>query len=303
MAYDRYDNGRERSQRRDDEDRGFFERAGDEIASWFGDDDAERRRNRDERMHGRDFDREPSRDRYNYGGWGDQRSSMRDRDRDFGREASYGRSRDEHRAPQASGWNSGDRDYRSSAPISSRDFARSSAGFGGGSNDWDRGEFRSTGRTGSPRDSDRHYHSWKQRQLDELDRDYDQYCRERQERFESDFGTWRKERMGKRQHLTGIREHMDVVGNDGEPLGKVDKVRGDRIILTKSDATDHRHHSIDCSMIDTIDGDQIKLDRSAEDVKSRWNKGDDRGFFGRDDDRHEDHEFNLNRSFSGTYES
>jgi osmotically-inducible protein OsmY len=33
-------------------ERGFFERAGDEIASWFGDDDAERRRNRDHRGRG-----------------------------------------------------------------------------------------------------------------------------------------------------------------------------------------------------------------------------------------------------------
>ena len=32
---------------RDREDRGFFERAGDEIASWFGDEEAERRRWRD----------------------------------------------------------------------------------------------------------------------------------------------------------------------------------------------------------------------------------------------------------------
>lgn len=32
-----------------EDDRGFFERAGDEIASWFGDDDAERRRQRDAR--------------------------------------------------------------------------------------------------------------------------------------------------------------------------------------------------------------------------------------------------------------
>jgi osmotically-inducible protein OsmY len=34
---------------RDEEDRGFFERAGDEIRSWFGDDDAERRRDHDMR--------------------------------------------------------------------------------------------------------------------------------------------------------------------------------------------------------------------------------------------------------------
>ena len=44
----------QRTWRRDD--RGFFDRAGDEISSWFGDDDAERRRRedrmRDERERG-----------------------------------------------------------------------------------------------------------------------------------------------------------------------------------------------------------------------------------------------------------
>ena len=61
MAYDRYDTRREGrgegsrwrddnrmdrgwSPDRDRNERGWFERAGDEIASWFGDDDAERRR-------------------------------------------------------------------------------------------------------------------------------------------------------------------------------------------------------------------------------------------------------------------
>jgi hypothetical protein len=61
MAYDRYDtrdaprdersrwsddrySDRDRSRR---DERGFFERAGDEVASWFGDDDAERRRGED----------------------------------------------------------------------------------------------------------------------------------------------------------------------------------------------------------------------------------------------------------------
>lgn len=38
--------------RRSDHDRGFFERAGDEIASWFGDDDAARRREQDHRGSG-----------------------------------------------------------------------------------------------------------------------------------------------------------------------------------------------------------------------------------------------------------
>src|SRR5262245_43070056 len=38
--------------RRGGEERGFFERAGDEIRSWFGDEDAERRRRLDERRRG-----------------------------------------------------------------------------------------------------------------------------------------------------------------------------------------------------------------------------------------------------------
>ena len=38
---------------RRDSDRDFFERAGDEVASWFGDDDAQRRREMDARHRGR----------------------------------------------------------------------------------------------------------------------------------------------------------------------------------------------------------------------------------------------------------
>lgn len=41
-----------RGSREDDDDRGLFERAGDEIRSWFGDDEAERRRERDARESG-----------------------------------------------------------------------------------------------------------------------------------------------------------------------------------------------------------------------------------------------------------
>src|SRR3954447_15911399 len=94
MAYDRYEtrdaprdersrwqdnrsDGRSRGGR---DDRGFFERAGDEVASWFGDEDAERRcredRMRDERE----------------GGW-----SSRDRGssgRDYGRGFDHDRGRD-----------------------------------------------------------------------------------------------------------------------------------------------------------------------------------------------------------------
>src|SRR5690606_19325678 len=37
----------------DEEERGFFDRAGDEVRSWFGDEEAERRREYDEYMNRR----------------------------------------------------------------------------------------------------------------------------------------------------------------------------------------------------------------------------------------------------------
>ncbi len=42
-----------------DEDRGFLDRAGDEVRSWFGDEDAERRRDRDMRQAGQHRGRGP----------------------------------------------------------------------------------------------------------------------------------------------------------------------------------------------------------------------------------------------------
>ena len=98
---------------------------------------------------------------------------------------------------------------------------------------------------------------------------------------------------------------MDVVGSDGETIGKVDKVRGDHIILTKSDAPDGRHHAIDCSMIQSIDSDQVKLEMPAEEAKSRWEDSDGRGIFdesSRGLGRDRDEETNLNRAFAGTYD-
>src|SRR5436309_1521584 len=108
MAYDRYDTrdaprdersrwpndrdfDRNRNRRGDDrgfygrrDERGFFERAGDEIASWFGDEDAERRRREDEMREERERGFR-SRDREHGGSWNRERESGADEDRDRGR--------------------------------------------------------------------------------------------------------------------------------------------------------------------------------------------------------------------------
>lgn len=43
---------------------------------------------------------------------------------------------------------------------------------------------------------DENYRRWRDQQIAQLDREYEDYCRERQQRFESDFGNWRQSRQG-----------------------------------------------------------------------------------------------------------
>lgn len=185
-------------------DRGFFERAGDEVRSWFGDEEAERRRERDQR--------------------------------------------------------------------------------------------------------DEHYSSWRSQRIAELDRDYDEYRRENAQRFHTEFTGWRSERQGQRDSLSRVTEHMEVVGSDGSHVGTVDKVRGDRILLTKSDSeAGGHHHSIPSRWIQTVD-DKVTLRKSADEAKSHWRDEERQGAMfregdgeGRDDDSTWRTAGNLNRSFSGTY--
>lgn len=186
------------------DDRGFFARAGDEVRSWFGDEDAERRREMDQRY-------------------------------------------DERYAAE------GDRDYS----------------------------------------------SWRRSQIDALDRDYDEYRRENQDRFKDEFTSWRSTRQTQRSSLDKVTEHMKVVGSDGQHVGTVDKVRGDKIILTKTDqdAGGH-HHSIPSRWIQSVD-DKVTISKTADQAKAEWKDVERQNSMFGDQDSNGPHA--LNRSFSGTY--
>jgi hypothetical protein len=142
----------------------------------------------------------------------------------------------------------------------------------------------------------------RRRQAEDLDRDYDEYRRERASQFENDFGSWREKRLSKRQMLSGIREHMEVVGSDEKHVGTVDRVAGDRIILTRSDPESGGvHHSLSCSDLDRVEGDRIILDCSAEKARERWrDESRSRALFEREDQGRAGPHV-LDRSFSGTY--
>ena len=162
----------------DYEERGFFQRAGDEVRSWFGDDDAERRREADSRYD--------------------------------------------------------DRAYRN-----------------GGQHD-------------------DHYGNWRSSQIAAFDRDYDEYRHENRSRFETEFSNWRTNRQTQRDSLNKVKEHQEVVGSDGTHVGTVDKVRGDRILLTKNDTdAGGRHHSIPSSWLVSVD-DKVTLSKTADEAKSAW---------------------------------
>ncbi|WP_019515750.1 DUF2171 domain-containing protein [Sphingomonas sp. Mn802worker] len=163
------------------QERGFFDRAGDEVRSWFGDEEAERRREMDNRYDEREYNQ-----------------------------------RDRH-----------------------------------------------------DRDSD--YHHWRSGQIAALDRDYDEYRSENRSKFNNEFGSWRTNRQTQRDSLDKVKEHAEVVGSDGSHVGTVDKVRGDRILLTKNDVdAGGQHHSIPSSWISSVEDKKVMLSKTADEAKKQW---------------------------------
>lgn len=276
------DRDRPRSRSRE-EDRSFFERAGEEISSWFGSD----RDDRDRNYRDREQDRSS--------GW-----------REVGRDEQRRQTGDFDRGR-------GDRDYR---PMTG-DYGRNEPAFGGqrdedrmrprgrAESNWDRDDYRRTEFAASRDRSqhpDPHYREWRQRQISEIDRDYDEYRREHQQKFESEFGTWRERRQAKRQMLSQIREQMEVVGSDDQHVGTIDKVAGDRIILTKSDPDSGGvHHSISCHYVDRVEGERVVLEWTADEARRKWiDENRNRALF-EDENRGDMGAHMLDRSFSGTY--
>ena len=388
--------GRERGDHRRgrDEDRGFFEKAGEEIRSWFGDDDDHRRRERGwesgggrgtDRWHSDRGGRGSAWGRYSgadmgrssmAGGWGNQsgeawnrdRPGVHDEDRLYGRGERegwftdseggergrrYGGARgredrdDRHERDDDDRYGGGMVGYGSDTGVPEAELY-GGTGFGGAARGrrFDRvdagstgthgshpiashsGEIygasaygsrareralvdgyrkgrRSDGRQSGPRGDfgqDPHYEEWRNRQMSELDRDYEEWRREHQSRFDQEFGSWRERRQGQRRLLGKVEEHMEVVGSDGTHVGTVDKVRGDRIILTKSDENAGGvHHSISCGRVESVDT-KVTLNCTAEEAMREWrNEERSRALFERED-QGSDGPHVLNRSFAGTYD-
>ncbi len=226
------DDDRERSSWRpgsqETDERGFFERAGDEVRSWFSDDDNDRRdrdfgrssiqRSSWDRDQNRNFSSQPSRgsefgreDRGSFGGMaqgGYGRSTGQS-----GRER-FGQPSQRRSHPQSWGEaNRGPGNWDRSRD-SDRDQGMSHLGFGDFSGTL--GGFGNQ-RFGSSQDD--HYRSWRDRQMAQLDQDYDDYCREREQQFNQDFDSWRNTRQGQSSASTSSASSSDLGATPNAGVG------------------------------------------------------------------------------------
>jgi hypothetical protein len=271
--------GGEGTSERDDE-RGFFQRAGDEIRSWFNEDEDDRGPNRD---YGREsYGSRSSWDRDNYarsgssgGGfssgssWDRGRSGEfrdRERERNPGRigsayssedRSSFGGMAQGGRPGHSNRW---DRDREQGfgpsrgsggpwSPSSERSRPSSSSRDFGGFRD--ESDFRDQRHRGHPQSSDEanrgenepfgygkfsgtlggfgnqtfgssehdHYRSWRDRELSKLDRDYDDYCREREHQFNQDFDSWRSKRQSQNPSAVGNASSGDLAAASNAGVG------------------------------------------------------------------------------------
>ncbi len=75
-----------------------------------------------------------------------------------------------------------------------------------------------------------------------------------------------------------IREDMMVhaqgegsmQGVEGEHVGTVDYLEGDRIILTRMDSPDNKHHSISMNLVERVEGNTVFLNCDLETVQTEW---------------------------------
>jgi hypothetical protein len=68
-------------------------------------------------------------------------------------------------------------------------------------------------------------------------------------------------------NLSGIREHMEVIGADGVHIGTVDRVEGGRIKLSRDDSGEghHKghHHFVPGNLVAEIEGERVRLSATA----------------------------------------
>jgi hypothetical protein len=153
-------------------------------------------------QHGylREYDETPDRDA--------DRDRWRDEDRERGREFMFS-ERDRPRAAASDRFGDEDRQYRSTLE--------------------DRWDMQDRPPRNFRSHQDEHYRSWRQKQMEALDREYEDYCREREQQFHRDFDSWRRDRRNQGSNeAAAVESELDLThenalagqGNTPSPVGQ-----------------------------------------------------------------------------------
>lgn len=68
-----------------------------------------------------------------------------------------------------------------------------------------------------------------------------------------------------------IREHMEIVGADGQHVGVVDKVENGRLKLTRNDPqAGGQHHFVHLDTVDTVEDGRVRLTLTAGQALDEW---------------------------------
>ena len=72
--------------------------------------------------------------------------------------------------------------------------------------------------------------------------------------------------------LDQVREHMLVIDAEGTPLGKVDKIEGERIKLTRDSSGqgshEGHHHFIPAGLVAEVEGETVRLSARIDAIES-----------------------------------
>jgi len=75
-------------------------------------------------------------------------------------------------------------------------------------------------------------------------------------------------------NASDVREHMEVVGSDGQQVGTVDSVDGKFIKLSNSDPmAGGQSHYILLDAVDSVEHNRLRLRESAQDARKYWQTG------------------------------
>jgi hypothetical protein len=74
---------------------------------------------------------------------------------------------------------------------------------------------------------------------------------------------------GQRRKVSDIQPQMEVISSCGCTMGKVDRMDGNAIKLTRNDSPDGQHHFIPANWVESVDN-HVHLKKNAEETMQGW---------------------------------